>query len=242
MSSIFISIDAHDSGAHEQNRGLPRVCARIQRANAEFKQLGILSTASVTMSRLLTNHASLTEFLRELDFEAVTFSYPLQHLESSFLGYADSKLLDFSPAELVEAFEAVKDMKRTFTVVNPVASIEDMQRLVRGEPQRFRCLAGDKYFYLDWELRIWRCHHWAHPFGNILDFEDIPRMRDDCQRCMIDCMRDPSVLQHVAVAMRDAVDHAKAGRVGRAVRTLFTRNTLTSIQAVFDQARWIARL
>jgi len=77
----------------------------------------------------------------------VTFSYPLRTLPSSYLACAESPLVDFAPEELHTAFEAVKALSREFPVLNPVASIEDMQRHLRGEPEMFGCLAGWKFFY-----------------------------------------------------------------------------------------------
>lgn len=54
----------------------------------------------------------------------------------------------------------MKKLKPYLHVVNPTASLEEMQRFLRKEPQRFECLGGYKYFYLDWNFLIWRCHYW----------------------------------------------------------------------------------
>ena len=59
-----------------------------------------------------------------------------------------------TPEELDTAFEVVKALSGEFPVLNPVASIEDMQRHLRGEPETFGCLAGWKSFYLDWHLQL----------------------------------------------------------------------------------------
>src|SRR5262245_17536611 len=97
------------------------------------------------MSRLV-DYAALPEHLQALGFGAVTFSYPLRTLPSSYRACAeDSALVDFTPEELHTAFEAVKALSTRSPVQNPVASIEDMQRHLRGEPEVFGCLAGWKY-------------------------------------------------------------------------------------------------
>lgn len=242
MSSVFISVDAHDAALHEKNRGLPKVCERIKRANESFRELGIQSTASVTMSRLISDYERLPGFLEGLGFEAVTFSYPLTTLHSSFLGFAESSLVEFSPEELGRAFEAVKALKRRFHVVNPTASLDDMQRFLKGEPQQFPCLGGYKYFYMDWNMQVWRCHHWESPMGPISEFDRLERIRDGCQRCMIDCMRDPSSLQHVAVSVSDALGHARRGSLGQAARALCTSQNASSLGGVLEQWRWFTRL
>src|SRR3954453_18564806 len=41
LSSVIMSVDAEDVRRHEQNRGLPDVCRKIQVANATFAKLGV---------------------------------------------------------------------------------------------------------------------------------------------------------------------------------------------------------
>ncbi len=241
-SSLIISIDAASAALHEQNRRLPNVCERIRRATALAKDLGMQCTASVTMSRLLDDYSALPGFLTSLGFEAVTFSYPLTTLNSSFLGHADSPLVRYEPAELCRAFDEVKGLKRRIHVVNPRASLEEMQRFLRQQPQRFPCLGGFKYFYLDWNFLLWRCHFWETPICSIFDFDDSRRIRDGCTRCMIDCYRDASVMQHVGVAVGDAMAHLRQGRLGAAAKALFTRQVLDSLKSVLETRPWTRRI
>src|SRR5580698_2501255 len=48
LTSVIMSIDAHDIARHEKNRGLPDVCKKIKRANEFFQGAGIQTTASIT--------------------------------------------------------------------------------------------------------------------------------------------------------------------------------------------------
>ena len=242
LSTMIISIDAASVQRHEENRKLHSVCNRIKKANVLLREVGIQSTASVTMSRLIDDYDALPSFLKGLGFAAVTFSYPLTTLNSSFLGYANSPLVSYTPDELLQAFEAIKRLKREIPVVNPTASLEEMQRFLRAEPQRFPCLGGYKYFYLDWNFLLWRCHFWEQPMCSIFDFDDSRRIRDGCTRCMIDCYRDASVMQHVAVAVADSLSQVQQGRWRAAARALFNRSVLDSIKAVLEGVRWINRL
>lgn len=242
LSSIIISIDAASAKLHEENRRLPKVCERIKRANPLLKELGIQSTASVTMSRLIEDYAALPPFLRSLGFDTVTFSYPLTTLGSSFLGHADSPLVSYAPEELHRAFDEIKKLKRQIHVVNPTASLEEMQRFLRDEPQRFPCLGGYKYFYLDWNFLLWRCHYWERPICSIFEFDDSRRIRDGCTRCMIDCYRDASVMQHMAVSISDSVAQARQGLWRDAARSLFSRNTFDSLRSVVEGLPWINRI
>src|SRR3974390_1784115 len=218
LGSVIMSIDSHDVAQHEQNRGLPNVCRKIKRANEVFAGLGVQTTASLTISRLIDDYDKLPEFLRTLGFSSCTFSYPLTSLKSSYLSFSDSKLVSYSPEELIGVFGKIKAMKKRsgYAVVNPVESLTEMQRHLRKEPERFSCLGGHKYFYLDWNLDLYRCHAWDKPMCNIYDFDESKLIRGGCNKCMIDCYRDPSVLQFVAISASDAWSSVKKGKLATA--------------------------
>lgn len=240
LSSFIISVDAASVEAHERNRGLPGVCERIRAANRLIAELKLHATASVTMSRLV-DYEALPEFLQSLGFNSVTFSYPLTQLNSNFLGYSDSNLVDLRGDELLDAFERVKRLKQRFLVVNPTPSLEEMQRFVRGEEQRFPCLGGDRYFYLDWNLDLWRCHFWEKPMCSIREFDGSQRVRDGCMRCMIDCYRDSSVMQHIGVSVHDAYSALRSGDLRGAAKAVARRGNLGSLRAVLEELPWLLK-
>jgi MoaA/NifB/PqqE/SkfB family radical SAM enzyme len=241
LSSVIMSIDAHDAKLHEKNRGLPDVCRKIKHANAVFAGLGIQTTASVTASKLVEDYEKLPGFLKELGFSSCTFSYPLTSLASSYLSFSDSSLVSFKTEELVGVFEKIKAMKRKsdFPVVNPMESLSEMQRHLRREPEKFPCLGGHKYFYLDWNLQLYRCHFWETPMCSIYDFDETKLIRDGCTRCMIDCYRDPSVMQFVAISASDAWNKLKRGKILAAAKHVFDRRNITSLQAVWEGRKYI---
>ena len=244
LSSVIMSIDSHDVARHKQNRGLPEVCRKIRRANDVFAGLGVQTTASVTVSRLIDDYDKLPEFLQTLGFSSCTFSYPLTSLESSYLSFSDSKLVSYSTEELIGVFEKIKAMKKRsgYAVINPTESLTEMQRHLRKEPERFGCLGGHKYFYLDWNLDLYRCHAWGKPMCNIYDFDESKLIRDGCTKCMIDCYRDPSVLQFVAVSASDAWNNVKKGKLGAAAGNVFDRRNLISLRAVWEDRNWIGKV
>ena len=241
LSSVIMSIDSHDVAKHEKNRGLPEVCRKIKRANEIFHGLGIQTTASVTASKLIDDYNRLPAFLTELGFTSCTFSYPLTSLASSYLSFSDSALVSYRTDELIQVFEKIKQMKKQsgYPVVNPTESLTEMQRHLRNEPEQFACLGGHKYFYLDWHLNLYRCHFWETPICNVYEWDESKRIRDGCTRCMIDCYRDPSVLQFVAINASDAWNNLRKGQWRAAARNIFDRRNLTSLKAVWEDRRWI---
>jgi MoaA/NifB/PqqE/SkfB family radical SAM enzyme len=244
LTSVIMSIDAHDVAKHEKNRGLPDVCKKIKKANEFFQSVGIQTTASITASRLIDDYEKLPEFLETLGFKSCTFSYPLTSLASSYLSFSDSGLVNFNKEELIALFDNIKRMKANsgFPVVNPAESLDEMQRHLRGEKEKFGCLGGHKYFYLDWNLDLFRCHAWHEPMCKVWDWDDSKLIRDGCTRCMIDCYRDPSVLQFVAISASDAWQAAKKGQLGKAAGHVFDSRNLTSIRAVWEDRKWVAKV
>jgi MoaA/NifB/PqqE/SkfB family radical SAM enzyme len=239
-----MSIDAHEVARHEKNRGLPDVCRKIRRANAVFAELGVQTTASVTASRLIDDYGKLPDFLRTLGFGSCTFSYPLTNLASSYLSFSDSSLVSYKTEELIGVFEKIKQMKKKsgYPVVNPLESLSEMQRHLRREPERFGCLGGHKYFYLDWNLNLYRCHAWDKPMCHIFEFDESKLIRDGCTKCMIDCYRDPSVLQFVAISASDAFHNLKKGKLGAAAKNILDPRNVTSLRAVWENRRWIGKV
>src|SRR5437868_2269174 len=241
LSSVIMSIDAHDIAKHEKNRGLPEVCRKIKRANEVFGELGIQTTASVTASRLIEDYDKLPAFLTRLGFKSCTFSYPLTNLASSYLSFSDSNLVNYKVDELIQVFEKIKQMKQRsgFPVVNPSESLDEMQRHLRKQPEKFGCLGGHKYFYLDWNLNLYRCHFWETPMCSIYDFDQSKLIRDGCTRCMIDCYRDPSVLQFVAISASEAWQALRKAQPLKAAKHIFDSRNLTSLKAVWEDRKWI---
>lgn len=244
LSSVIMSIDAHDVQKHETNRGLPDVCRKIKRANEYFQSVGIQTTASITASRLIEDYEKLPAFLESVGFKSCTFSYPLTSLQSSYLSFSDGGLVNFNTTELIEVFEQIKRMKHNsgYPVVNPTESLTEMQRHLRGEKEKFGCLGGHKYFYLDWHLNLYRCHFWETPMCNVYDWDDSKLIRDGCTRCMIDCYRDPSILQFVAISASDAWQNLKKGNLVQAAKHVFDSRNVTSIKAVWEDRQWIGKV
>jgi MoaA/NifB/PqqE/SkfB family radical SAM enzyme len=244
LASVIMSIDTHDVRVHEKHRGLTEVCRKIKLANERFHDLGVQTTASVTASKLVEDYAKLPEFLQSLGFTSCTFSYPLTSLDSSYLSFSKSGLVHYTNEELIAVFERMKALKKqnTIRIVNPTESLSEMQRHLRHEPERFGCLGGDKYFYLDWNLNLYRCHAWATPMCHIYDFDASKLIRDGCTRCMIDCYRDPSVMQSVAVNLSDAYHNLKRGRLIAAAKNLLDRRNLTSLRAIWEEREWVRKV
>lgn len=244
LKTVYVSIDSADMAEHEANRGLKGLGKRIREATARMPKLGMIPLAQVTMSKLIRDYATLAPALRDLGFAAVAFSYPQRTaLGSTTLAWSsESKLMEFSDAEVAEAFAAADSLRSAFPVANPSASMLDMQRHLRGEAEHFVCYGGFKSFYMDWNFDLWRCDAWSKPMCSVWDFADTPFVRDGCTACVADCYRDSSVLLHFAVSLSDAFGAARSGRVLSALTALASRRNLESLGAVIQNSAILSKL
>jgi MoaA/NifB/PqqE/SkfB family radical SAM enzyme len=244
LKTVYVSIDAPTLADHEANRGLKGLGDRIRSATSRMPSLGMAPLAQVTMSKLIGDYHALVPLLHELGFEAVAFSYPQRmRLGSSSLAWsADSDLMKFTDPELVQAFEAVDDLRKTFRVNNPSASIADMKRHLQHEPEHFVCYGGYKSFYMDWNFDIWRCDAWRERMCSVWDFAETGLVRDGCTACIADCYRDSSVMLHFAVSLGDAFDSLSQGRIPAALKAILDSRNLESLGAIAENAPVLLRL
>jgi MoaA/NifB/PqqE/SkfB family radical SAM enzyme len=244
LRTIYISIDAANIAKHEANRGLDGLGGRIRRATVRMRELGMIPLAQVTMSKLLGDYRELAPLLRDLGFDAVAFSYPqTARLGSSSLAWSsDSQLMSFTTPDLVAAFNSIDSLRSEFPVNNPSASVADMKRHLRHEPESFECYGGYKSFYMDWNYDMWRCDSWSEKLCPVWDFADTPPVRDGCTACVADCYRDSSVMLHFAVSLGDTLDHLRNGRWRAASKALMDRRNFVSLGAVLENAHVLTRL
>ncbi len=232
LGTLMVSIDSHSIADHERNRGLAGVGERVRAGLAAARSNGIPTLASVTISRLVQFEA-LPELLQRLGFDAVSFSVPRRAPlgSSSMVFSADSELIDFETEELLRALDQIKTMAKHFPVQNPVPALDDVRHHLLGEKEEFACVAGHKYFYLDWDLNIWRCEAWSKPFGSVFDLDRIPDCRDHCTACMVSCYRNATVMMQAGVAVEDAAAALAAGHLREATRLLFRRTNALSLRS-----------
>jgi len=243
LSRLIVSIDSANLAEHERNRGLEGLERRLVEGIAQARAGGLSVQASVTVNRLIC-YDELPDTLRRLGFDCVSFSYPRREpFGSTSLVYgAESDLVDLDQDELLGALDAIGRLRKRFPVLNPRASLAEVARYVRGEPQAIPCVGGHKYFYLDWNLDIWRCEAWNEPLGSVFDLDRIPDQREPCNACMMACYRNASILMHGAVAATDAARAFAAGQIGSAVSSLFRRSVAQSLWTLIEQTPQMRRL
>jgi len=241
LETLIISIDAPTAAAHDDHRGLPGLAMHIREMMPALRRAGLNPVASVTLSRLVGDLGEMLRFLKELGFSRVTFSYPITRLNSSYLGFADHDSVDFSAAELYRWFSRVKELKAVTSlhILNPRLALSELQRQLVGRPARFPCLAGYKYFFVDWHLQVYRCHYLNAILGPLEDLGRMPPIRNGCTACAIDCYRDPSVYQYLAVSVADSLAALRRGKWLEGLGVLLHPYNFLSLAALLEGRHWL---
>ncbi len=241
LGRLFISVDAADPRVHDAHRGLPGLAAHIRALVPLAARLGLAPTASVTLSRLTGDLGKLAASLRSQGFAALTFSYPLTRLDSPYLGYASDPVVDFTPSELGQLFDRLLALKAAapLPILNTRQGLLELKRRLQGRPSRLLCLAGHKYFFLDWHLDVYRCHVLNHRLGPLEDFPRFGPIRQPCAGCFSECYLDASVYQHFAVSLADARAAWRRGEPLAGLTHLLNPGNARSLAALWQGRRWL---
>jgi len=241
LQTLILSLDAPSAAGHDAHRGLPGLTGHIREMMPELRRVGLDPVASVTVSRLIGDLDAMMRFLEELGFHRVTFSYPVTRLYSNYLGFAAHHSVDFSPGELFAWFSRIKALKAktALHILNPRLALRDLQRQLAGRPARFPCLAGYKYFFVDWHLKVYRCHYQAESLGPLETAAHMPPIRDGCTACMVDCYRDPSVYQYLAVSVGDCLAALRQGRWLQGLGLFLHPYNVLSLAALGEGRHWV---
>jgi len=241
LKTLIVSLDGPTAAVHDTHRGLPGLTGHIRELLPSMRRAGLNPVASVTLSRLIVDLGEMLRFLEELGFRRVTFSYPITQLKSSYLGFADHYSVDFTPEELYEWFGRVKEMKAAtpLNILNPSLALGELQRRLSGRPARFPCLAGYKYWFVDWNLQVFRCHYLDEPLGPLEEFGRITPIRNKCNACAIDCYRDPSVYQYLAVSVADSLAALRRGNWLQGLGTMLHPYNFLSLAALLEGRHWL---
>jgi MoaA/NifB/PqqE/SkfB family radical SAM enzyme len=201
VRNVWISLDSEDAAKHDANRGIPGLTQHIREVIPLMKKAGLRVNIAAPVNKLIGNFQAFARHVRSLGLDTIAFCYPMTAMSSSYGGATESPLVEFTPTELIQALTAIKQLKTShyqgITIVNPVAGMDEMIRFLRGEPPLFPCLGGYKFFYLDWELTLYRCAFLQETLGNILTLGNWQPKASSCNECMWQCFRDPSILYHL---------------------------------------------
>ena len=92
---------------------------------------------------------------------------------------------------------------------------------------------------MDWNLQVFRCHYLGEPLGPLEEFGQIAPIRNGCNACAIDCYRDSSVYQYLAVSVADSLAALRRGNWLQGLGTLLHPYNFLSLAALLEGRHWL---
>ncbi len=96
-------------------------------------------------------------------------------------------------------------------------------------------MGGYKFFYLDWDLILYKCASLKENYGSLLELGNREFTYSECDLCHWQCFKDPRIYYYPLIQMEQIAVNLKRGRFGQVLGVLDRRN-LESLSAWADLA------
>ena len=189
---IGISIDPDHDDRTLHTRSIALDVIRNARTALEERNLktyaGVLLTAhSLPISKCIGA-------ARSLGFKRIVFSFPQVSESSPYFASADIDDLRLSANFARDMVAQIKDAKRNFSIYNFDDTLDDFERSYTGDAQRHPCTGGSRMYYVDWDLKVYKCFSCPESYGRIGKLQDLPVENGTCTNCTQQAFRDMSYL------------------------------------------------
>ncbi|MEE9340288.1 MAG: radical SAM protein [Thermoplasmata archaeon] len=192
INIVGLSMDIMDENGVGRTRSY-NVRKVVRRAKEVLDRHGIKCYAGVLPGRSPEDVSVLLDQCREMGFSKVIFSYPQCRMSSSYRAAAVSVDTDIDSHQMREVVHAIKEEKKATTklgIFNTDVNLDEFLKVHGGKDSSYGCPAGERQFYLDWNLDLYRCFNDGMLFGNILDLGNLDFDCESCQKCTQQAFRD----------------------------------------------------
>jgi len=194
LDVLSVSLDHWDNEVCEHLRGHRRIQAKQEAKLRYAKQIGLRVYALVYLNSLLCKDSAIQTFVEYVDNKLdvpVAFCFPAACDENTYRLCGVGSEPDY--ARLYDTISMILKLKRAgHRIVNPTVYLEDVLRFLRREPPTIYCRGGEGVIYVDWLANTYPCFLRSKLFNAL---EDAPRFlqRAQCNDCVINCFREPSI-------------------------------------------------
>src|SRR2546427_2968073 len=152
---VGVSVEMIGGDGMGATRKIPKFREVLVRAREALDRAGVPNYAGVLLSKATLDIPAVFEFVHDLGFDKIVFSYPQLEQASSYIASRAIPEIQLTPSEVERMVLGIKAAKRDFPeigVYNTEASLDDLARFYRGEPRRYGCWGGKRLFYLGLRL------------------------------------------------------------------------------------------
>jgi MoaA/NifB/PqqE/SkfB family radical SAM enzyme len=187
-----ISIDHYSDKILSESRSIPGLLGHIEKAVNNLKKKNFTVWALTLISNY--NNRNLRQLFQkctEIGFDTIAVNYPIFSQSPVYTLGGDA--IDMSREELIQALREVIELKKEFTIVNPVLSLRDIIHYLKNMPMRYKCLAGYRTMFIDWNLKVYPCMYLPDSMGDALSLKSSDFKKLDCNQCNMSWYRDFSI-------------------------------------------------
>lgn len=196
---LSVSLDHYDPHICEEIRGFKGIFEREINIIKYAKELGIKYYPLTYLNPLFLEDNS--ELEKMIDFvnndlgAPFSFCYPTRTYNTTYKLGGIEKLGDVQK-ETKAMKRILQKIRNGSTVMNPISYIEDTIKFNEGEEVKYSCKGGEDVCYIDWYGDFYPCFIKKKLF-NIL--KDQPKIQKnvECNECLINCFREPSILSQI---------------------------------------------
>jgi MoaA/NifB/PqqE/SkfB family radical SAM enzyme len=187
-----ISIDHHTDEIASESRSIPGIMKHIEKAVNELKKRNITVWALTLICNY--NHKSLPQLFQkctDIGFDTISVNYPIFSKSPVYTLGGDA--INLSREDLVTALQEVIELRKEFTIVNPVHSMKNIIQYLRNDPPKYACLAGYRTMFVDWNFQVYPCMYLPDSMGDVLELENAHFKKIKCNECNMSWYRDFSI-------------------------------------------------
>jgi MoaA/NifB/PqqE/SkfB family radical SAM enzyme len=234
---VGISIDLEDGRGMGLTRKIPNLSHVVIHARECLEKAGIKTYAGVLLTRSTVDIARIVKLVANLGFDKIVFSYPQVIQSSSYMASrGDIQDLFLTVSELERAIAAIKSTKSSsgINIHNPNTSLDELLRFYHDVPRRFKCHAGSKLFYLDWNLDLYRCFTLPKKYGNLLDLKNVTFEEELCDLCTQQAFRDHDPFYYLASVLMESKELFFDGHLLSAMKLFLKKDTRDSLRTLSE--------
>jgi len=194
LDVLSVSLDHWDSEVCERLRGHRRIQAKQEAKLRYAKQIGLRVYALAYLNPLLCEDGAIETFVEYADHMLdvpVAFCFPTTSDENTYRLCGQGSDADYS--KLYQTIHTILKLKRGgHRILNPTVYLEDILRFLHRKPPAIYCKGGEDVVYVDWLGNTYPCFLRPKLFNALGDGPRFLR-RVQCNDCVINCFREPSI-------------------------------------------------
>jgi MoaA/NifB/PqqE/SkfB family radical SAM enzyme len=191
LDQISISLHHYKPEVFGKISGNKDILSKVLNSIKFLKEEKVAVSVLCTISKSNMNDLEgIVKFTDKLDV-AVSFCLPMSISKTSFKLGSDNDSTNLSKEEMKGVLKKIIQLKKKgYNIINSFDFLLDMVRYINGN-NKYKCLGGSRLIYIDWNLMVFPCMCKGEPIG--IDDYDFKAAKD-CNECMIQCFREPSML------------------------------------------------